>query len=100
MEIHKTETLKLFLEKKINSFNIQTFDELLSLLEIKNEEEFACHVFLIFGEKSRTDINRNDLKEIYSKVANYTINYKEFISTLAFYTMENVVDKLNCKNNF
>lgn len=91
-------TLKWFFEKKVDSFNIKTFDELLSLLNVKNEEDFANHVFLIFGERSRIELNRNDLKEIYFKVANHTINYKEFISTLAFYRIENVHDKLNCNN--
>ena len=95
MESYKT--LKWFFEKKIDSFNIKTFDELLSLLNLKNEEEFASYVFLIFGEKSKIDINSNDLKEVYYKVSKHTINYKEFISCLAFFRIENTHDKLNCK---
>jgi len=91
-------TLKWFFEKKINSFNIKTFDELLYLLNLKNEEDFANHVFLIFGEKSfRNEIKWSELKEEYFNVASYTINYKEFISSLAFYRIENFHDKLNCK---
>jgi len=90
-------TLKWFFEKKINSFNIKIFDELLSLLNLKNEEDFVSHVFLIFGERSRIETNSNELKDSYLNVANHTINYKEFISTLAFYRIENVHDKLNCK---
>lgn len=85
-----------FIEKKLDHFNIKTFDELLTLLGVRGEEEFAKYVFLIFGEKSKYELNNNDLKHTYHKVANYTINYKDFLSTMAFYRVENIHDKLNC----
>ncbi len=99
LDSHKN--LKWFFEKKVNNLNIKTFDELLSLLNLRNEENFANHIFLIFGEKKfRNDINMNELKEEYYNVAGCTINYKEFISSLAFYSIENFHDKLNCNKFF
>jgi hypothetical protein len=94
IESHKR--IKWFIEKRISFLNIKTFDELLSLLNVKNEEEFATDIFLIFGEKTNKELNRNDLKEIYWKVSNCVINYKEFISCMAFFRIENIHDKLNC----
>jgi len=88
--------IKWFLEKKNDSFNIKTFDELLSLLNVKDEEEFACNIYQIFGKYTRVGLIL-DRDEFYYKFANYIINYKESISILAFYRMENIHDKLSCK---
>jgi hypothetical protein len=76
--------------------NIKKFDELLFLLNIKNEEELIYNIFYIFGEKNFKAINTNELKDEYYRFKNLAINLKEFLSVIIFYRMENQNNKLNC----
>jgi hypothetical protein len=92
--------VKILLDQNKSYFTIKTFDELMSILDLKGEHEFSYEIFYIFGEYNNDTVSQDIIDIFGNELANKKVNFREVMAFLAFFRMDNLQAKITSKPSY